>query len=142
MQAQPLRCPSCGTVVGTGGGRCPTCGYLLPDEPLRQPATPSLRPRPPPQPAVRSRASLVLLLLAMLLLGAIVVVALLRFTTKPTAIVVASVVPSAAPSSSAPAQAATHEVDKVMTDASARAKAWNAEFSWTIMLSRCEVKLQ
>ena len=27
----PMSCPSCGQIVGTGGGRCPSCGEMLPE---------------------------------------------------------------------------------------------------------------
>ena len=37
----PFTCPSCGQIVGTGGGRCPSCGAQLPEtSPMRMTSQP------------------------------------------------------------------------------------------------------
>jgi hypothetical protein len=123
----PIRCPSCGTVVGTGGGRCPTCGYLLPEEMPRKAVTLS---RPPPQRRKPARGAVVALVAASVL-AAVVLILLVRARLSARRTVIALTPSSAAGPRAgrvpAPPATAVVDVGSYAAGAASRASAWNAD---------------
>jgi len=122
----PIPCPSCGTVVGTGGGRCPTCGYLLPEDIPKKPITlsrpPPTRPKPPRGPVIAlifasALAAVALILLVRARLSA-------RDEQKPPALAAAA---SSAAASAAVPPTTVVDVGSYAANAASRASAWNAD---------------